>query len=109
MVLALIYNEEDPVQIRLHRSAIRSVDDINESVKNLFPNPPIIEIFNLTYKEDLKHDDSLFLEKFEDLVRGHGVKMFFGLSSNAQDIRTLAYTGKKKDDEQDITLKTIKN
>ena len=94
MVLALIYNEDDPVQIRLHRSAVRSVDDINESVENLFPNPPKIEVFNLTYKGDLKQDDSAFLEKFEDLVRAHGVKMFFGLSSNAMDIRTLAYTGK---------------
>jgi hypothetical protein len=92
MVLALIYNEEDPVEITLYQSAIRSINDINKSIENLTPK---IEVFNLTYKGDIQiqNQKSLFLKEFENLVQAHGVKTFFGLSSNEKDIRTLIQAG----------------
>ena len=94
MVLALIYNEHDPVQVRLHRAAIRSIEDINESVENLFPKPPKIQIFNVTYTRDLKIDDSLLQDKFDELVLVHGVRTFMGLSSDSQEVQTLMAKGR---------------
>lgn len=93
MVLGIIYNEHDPVQVRLYRAAIRSIEDINESVEKLFPKPPRIEAFNVTHIGGLKNNDSLLLRKFEDLTRAHDVKIFLGLSSNGEDVQALVSKG----------------
>jgi hypothetical protein len=93
MVLGIIYNEHDPVEVRLYRSAIRSIEDINRSVEKLFPKPPKIESFNVTHVGGLKNNDSLLLQKFGDLTRAHDVKIFLGLSSNADDIQALVSKG----------------
>ena len=92
MILALVFNDRDPVQVRLHRALIRSSEDINESVERLFPMPPKIEVFNVSYN-DLKTDASLLFERLRDLTEDHGVHTIVGLNSNSEEIQMLTSTG----------------
>ena len=97
MVLAVVFNEHDPVQVRLHRALVRSADDINDSVEKLFPKPPKIEMFNVSYS-DLKKEDSDLFERLRQLTRDFGVGTIFGLSANSEEIRALTSIGKFRQD-----------